>query len=371
MDIERMANPGALKTKVYVPGKSKREVERELGLSHIIKMASNENARGASNLAQDAYLKLADQLHIYPDAISRDLRQKLARKLGCESDQITVGNGADGVIYDLGMAVVGQEDEVVIPEITFPLYETIVKVMRGRPVYTKMQGFRIDLKAILRAITPKTKVVFLCNPNNPTGDAQPREELLAFLEQVPKDVLVVIDEVYIDFTEPAADPKSVDLFNGGMDNLFILRSFSKIYGLAGIRMGYGIGHADLIALIHRIKPPFNVSIIGEQVALNALDDTKFLKETLAEILKEKAFYYRSLDELGVKYIQSHTNFILIDTGMDATGIFEGLLKLGIITRACKSYGLPTCIRVTIGKHPENLLFLETFKELISRAREAQ
>jgi len=365
LDIERMGNPGALKTNVYVPGKIKREVEQELGLSNIINLSLNENANGASDLAKDAYLKIADQLHVYSDSISRDLRQKLARKLGCKADQITMSNGADGIIYNLGMAIVGEDDEAVIPEITFPIYETIVKVMRGRPVITKMKGFRIDLQDILRAITPKTKVIFLCNPNNPTGDVQVKEELITFLGQVSKEILVVIDEAYIDFTAPDADPQSIALFNGGMDNLFILRTFSKIYGLAGVRVGYGIGHKELISLIHRIKPPFDLSVVGENIALAALEDRKFVERILENIHQEKKQYYKRLGGLGLAYVKSHTNFILIDTGRDAAEITRQILKKGIIIRPCTGYGLPTCIRVTIGKHEENLHFLDALEELIS------
>jgi histidinol-phosphate aminotransferase len=360
-----MGNPGALKTSAYVPGKLKREVERELGLSNIVNMSLNESANGASDLAKDAYLKIPDQLHVYSDSISRDLRQKLARELGCKTDQITVSNGADGIIYNLGMAIIGEDDEAVIPEITFPLYETIVKVMRGRPVKTKMKGFRIDLQDILRAITPKTKVIFLCNPNNPTGDIQKKHELIAFLGQVSKDILIVIDEAYIDFAAPDANPQSIALFNSGMDNLFILRTFSKLYGLAGVRVGYGIGHKELISLIHRIKPPFDVSVVGENIALAALADKKFVERILDDIHQEKKLYYKKLDELGVIYVKSHTNFILIDTGRDAAQISRQILKKGIIIRPCTGFGLPTCIRVTIGKHEENLHFLDTFKELVS------
>lgn len=364
MNIKRMGNPGALKTSAYVPEKLKREVERESGLSNVINMSLNESANGPSDLAKDAYLKITDQLHFYPDSISRDLRQKLAGKLGCKADQITISNGADGIIYNLGMAIIGQDDEAIIPEITFPMYETIVKVMRGRPVKTKMKGFRIDLQSILRAITPKTKVIFLCNPNNPTGDVQRKEELIAFLGQVSKEILIVIDEAYIDFAVPDADPHSIALFNGGMDNLFILRTFSKIYGLAGVRVGYGIGHKELVSLIHRIKPPFDVSVVGENIALAALADRKFVEKILDDINQEKKLYYKKLDELEITYVKSHTNFILIDTRQDAVQISRQILKKGIITRPCTGYGLPTCIRVTIGKHEENLHFLDTFKQLL-------
>ncbi len=366
VDIERLANSGALKTKVYIPGKSKQEVKCELGLSKVTKMASNESAIGVSVRAEEAYHEISGLLHIYPDPVSRDLREKLARLLSCSPGNITMGNGADGVIYNLGMAVIGEGDEAIIPETTFPLYETIVKIMRGKPVKTGMDGFRIDLDAMRRAITGKTKIIYLCNPNNPTGDAVEKKEIHDFIASVPEEVLVVIDEAYIDFIAPEEDPCSVTLFTSGRDNLFILRTFSKIFGLAGARIGYGICHEDLVSLIHRIKPPFNVSIIAEHVAAAALDDHQFMARTVDEIRREKELYYRILDQLGLEYVTSHTNFILVDTGLDAKQVFEEILQEGIIVRPCSGYGLPTCIRVTIGTHEENLLFLDTLKHLVSR-----
>jgi histidinol-phosphate aminotransferase len=366
VDIQTLANSGALRTKVYVPGKSKQEVQRELGLSHIIKMASNESAIGSSELAKKAYLELSEELHVYPDSVSRDLRSKLSDQLGCPQENITVSNGEDGVIYNLGMAIINEGDEAIIPEVTFPLYETIVKVMRGVPVKSGMKGFRIDLQSILDTVTGRTKVIFLCNPNNPTGDAQDREELLDFFKKVPDHILVVMDEAYIEFTASEAYPDTIEIFNKGMDNLFILRSFSKIYGLAGIRAGFGVGHKDIIDLIHRIKPPFNVSIVGENVALAALDDIDFKNRVLSEMKNEKARYYKTLNEMNLEYIISHTNFILIDTGRAAKEVFQTLLQKGIIVRPCNGFGLDTCIRITIGTHDENTAFLDAFKELMSR-----
>ena len=366
MDIQKLANSGALRTKAYVPGKSSKEVQRELGLSRIIKMSSNESAIGSSELAKKAYLELSEELHIYPDSVSRDLRSKLSGHLGCSQDNITVSNGEDGVIYNLGMAIINEGDEAIIPEVTFPLYETIVKVMRGVPVKSGMKGHRIDLRSILDTITDKTKVIFLCNPNNPTGDAQDREELLGFFKKVPGHILVVMDEAYIEFTSQEANPDTIDLYKNGMENLFILRSFSKIYGLAGIRAGFGVGHKDIIDLIHRIKPPFNVSIVGENVALAALDDKEFKNRVLSGMKTEKARYYETLEGMGLEYVISHTNFILIDTGRPAKEVFQTLLEKGIIVRPCNGFGLDTCIRITIGTRDENTAVLDAFKELMSR-----
>ena len=185
---------------------------------------------------------------------------------------LTIGNGADGVIYNLGMAVLDQDDEALIPRISYPIYESIVRVMRARVTYTAMKGLRIDLEDLARRIGPRTKVVFLCNPNNPTGDALPRAELLAFLKSLPPKVLAVLDEAYVDFADPECRPGAVALVKGGMRNLFVLRTFSKLYGLAGARVGYGVGDPQVVELIHRIKPPFGVSALAERLALAALED---------------------------------------------------------------------------------------------------
>lgn len=367
MDLKRLANSGALKIKIYVPGKSKKEAERELNLRNFIKMASNENPHGPAPAARKAFSELAHRLNIYPDPVSTDLRVKLAGLLGCSERQITAGNGADGVIYNLGMAIIDQGDEVIIPEVTFSVYETITRVMRGVAVFSGMRNLRIDLESIKRKITEKTKAVFLCNPNNPTGDALPRDELAAFLHEIPAHVLIVLDEAYIDFMDSGFRPDSLGLLKKGMDNLFILRTLSKIYGLAGVRVGYGIGAEELVSLINRVKPPFDVSIVAENIALDALSDDVFVKGTLEDTFREKEFFYRELDGLGLEYVRSHTNFILIDTGLDSTDIFNRLMRKGIIVRPTANYNLSTSIRVTLGRHEENIAFFKAFKEVLLEA----
>jgi histidinol-phosphate aminotransferase len=301
---------------------------------------------------------------VYPDSQSREIRSRLAEHLGVQATQITTGNGADGVIYNLGMAVIDQGDEVVIPRITFPIYETITRVMRGVPVYTKMKDLRIDLGDIERNISEKTKLIFLCNPNNPTGDALPPAEVKTFLGNVPDHVLVVLDEAYIDFTETEARIDSVGAFKEGMSNIFILRSFSKIYGLAGLRFGYGIGDAELVSLINLIKPPFDVSILAEQAAIDALADRAFVGQTVEGCAEEKRYFYRELEALGLGYVCSHTNFLLIDTGRDAQQVFQALLRQGVIVRAATLYSLPNHIRVTIGQHAENECFFEALRVVL-------
>ena len=361
MLLSRIANKGTSAIKKYVPGKSIKEAQAELGIPHMIKLASNENAFGASPNSIQAIQEMADQIHVYPDSQSREIRFSLAEQLGVQLGEITAGNGADGVIYNLGMAVIDQGDEVIIPRITFPIYETISRVMGGIPVYSEMRDLRIDLADIARKISDRTKVVFLCNPNNPTGDALPPEEVKAFLASVPEHVLVVLDEAYIDFTEVHARLDSVGVFRGGMSNLFILRSFSKIYGLAGLRFGYGIADRDLVSLINLIKPPFNVSILAEQAAIAALEDQEFVSRTVEGCSEEKRFFYRQLDAMGLDYVRSQTNFILIDTGRDAQEVFQTVLRQGVIVRAATLYSLPTHIRVTIGQRAENERFFEALR----------
>ena len=370
MNVEKLANPGALKTRKYVPGKLKRDVEKELGISNMIKLASNESASGPSPMAVEAYHALAGDLHVYPDSVCRDLRAALADKYALSADEVTVGNGADGVIYNIGMAVIDQGDEVIIPKVTFPMYESISKIMRAKLIITDMDesGYRYDLQSIRDALSPRTKVVFLCSPNNPTGDAIPREDLLRLLHDIPKNVLIVLDEAYIEFIEPGWNPDSVSLLKNGMDNLFIIRTFSKMLGLAGIRVGYGMGHPDLINLIHRIKEPFNVSAVAEYVAIRALEDDKFIDETLTHVRKEKEYYYSRFEELGFTYTRSHTNFVMFDTNGDAKEIAGEFLHKGLIVRPVNGFGLPRCIRVTIGTTEENRRFFKAFEELISEKK---
>jgi histidinol-phosphate aminotransferase len=366
MLLSRIANRGTSAIKKYVPGKSVKEAQAELGIPEMIKLASNENALGASPGAVRSIRQMADQIHVYPDSRSREVRARLAEHLGVQDAQITTGNGADGVIYNLGMAVIDQEDEIIIPRITFPIYETITRVMRGVPVYTEMKDLRIDLADIERNISDKTKIIFLCNPNNPTGDALPPAEMSAFLKKLPDNVLVVLDEAYVDFTAPEARPDSMDLFREGMSNLFILRSFSKIHGLAGLRFGYGVGDAELVSLINLIKPPFDVSILAEQAAIEALGDQDFVRRTVDVCNEEKRYFYRELDALGLSCIRSHTNFVLIDTGRDAQELFQALLRQGVIVRATTLYTLPNHIRVTVGRHAENERFFKALRAAMQR-----
>ncbi len=366
VDIKKYANSGILGIREYVPGKSKKQVERVINLPEVHKMASNENPRGAASKARALYRELEKSLHVYPEIYNPELMDKFASKLGLKAANITTGNGGDGIIYNSGMAFIEQGDETIIPEITFPVYETITRIMRGNPVLSPMKGTSIDLDDIERRITDKTKIIYICNPNNPTGEALPVNRLSEFIKKIPESIIIFLDEAYIEFTEDSCRPDSIGMIRGGMKNLFILRTFSKIYGLAGVRMGYGISSPELISLVQRVKPPFDVSIVAENLALAALDDDDFFNETVRETAGEKSYYYSELDRMGLRYYKSQTNYILIDTGADGSEVAERLMKKGIIVRPAKSYGFPSCIRVTIGRRRENELFFSFFREILSR-----
>jgi len=364
MDIKSLANTSILPIKPYIPGKSVKQALSEVDLTEVFKMASNENPLGTSEKVRAKYCELSGSLHIYPEIYDRELLAAVAGNVGCGIDNITLSNGGDGVIYNMGMAVLNPGDETIIPEVTFGVYEIITRIMHAVPVFSPMKDSSIDLDDIYSRITDKTKIIFICNPNNPTGQCLPADVLKAFLKKVPENVFVFLDEAYIDFTVQAFNIDSVALLNGGMKNLFILRTFSKVYGLAGVRIGYGIGDSALISLISRVKPPFDLSIVAENIAAVALADSEFYSRTVTETNLEKEYYYKELDKMGLKYYRSQTNYILIDVGMDCKFCAQELMKNGIIVRPAAIYGFPTCIRITIGRHRENELFFRALKKVV-------
>ena len=269
-----------------------------------MKLGSNENPLGVSPEALRLAEKSLPGSNIYPDGSNLDLREKIADKLGVLPENVFVGSGTGEVIYCAAMVLTNDGDEVIIPEITFSLYEIAFRIMRAEIV-------RIDLDDILRRITPRTKSVCLCNPNNPTGHAIESDELYSFIGKVPNEVLILMDEAYCEFASPERFPDSVAILKKGQKNLLITRTFSKIYGLAGFRVGYGLGDPEIIELMHRIKLPFNISLVSQYAALGGLEDGKFLETTLENTKTGKAFIYGALDELGLQYTVSSTNFIFI------------------------------------------------------------
>ena len=361
MGIEKRINSALHSIEPYVPGKSVQEVTRAGNRADVVKMASNENPLGASPMAVDAIRGGIAGVHQYPEIDCPDLVQRLAERLEIEPDSLIVCNEADGVIYTLGLTLLERGDEVVIPEITFPVYETICRAMGSRVVQTRMDSYAIDLDDILRHITDQTKIIWLCNPNNPTGTLVDAEAFSEFWKRVPRDVLVVHDEVYRDFADPARFPDTVELIRKNHDNLFVIRSFSKVYGLAGMRVGFGVGAPGLVRMMYRVRPPFDVSVLAQKAATAALEDIEFYRQTIDITAQGKELLYRRLGQMKLSYVPSHTNFVLIDTGMDDARVCRRLLDDGIIARPAASYKLPNHIRITVGSAAQIERFLQALQ----------
>jgi histidinol-phosphate aminotransferase len=349
--------------KPYPPGKPIEELERELGITGSIKLASNENPLGPSPKAVKAVAENLKNMHRYPDANAYYVREKLAGKFGLPMNRIIVGNGADELIELATKTFLSPGEEVVIPEHAFLLYETLALGFDGRAVIVPLSDLSVDLEAMIKAVTPSTKIVFINNPHNPTGKAITRAEISQFLNKLPPDVIVVLDEAYIEFS---TDP---DVGNGleildSYPLLVILRTFSKIYGLAGLRLGYGFASEVIIDALNRVRQPFNVNSLAQVAALAALDDDEFVEKTLALIKQGLAYLYRELDRLGLAYIPTQANFLLIKTPLSTRETYERMLKQGVIIRPMDSYGLEGYIRVNVGLPEENSRFIHTLEAVI-------
>ena len=359
---KNLVRKGIMDLKPYIPGKPIEDVKRELGLKEVIKLASNETSVGPSPLAVEAIKKEVENINLYPEATSKLLREKLAGKLKIDKEMIIYGNGADDVIDLIGMAFINEGDEVITCETTFPAYRTAVKIMGGKFILVKLKDFRFDLEEIIKRINEKTKMIFLCNPNNPTGTIITKEEVSAFMRKVPQDVIVVFDEAYYDYVEDKNYPNSLSYILEGK-NVIVIRTFSKIAGIAGVRVGYAIAHQELISYLRRVVNPFTTNRLAQVAALASLDDEKHYKEVLKSNHEGKKYLYRELDKLEFLYVPTETNFIFVDVKKDSEVIFEKLLKKGVIIRPGKPYGCSNFIRVTIGTSYENKKFIQAIREI--------
>lgn len=356
---------GILDLKPYIPGKPIEEVKRELGLEEVVKLASNETLVGPSPLVMEAVIKEVKNINLYPEGSSRLLREKIAYKLNLNKEMIIVGNGADNIISLLGMAFINEGDEVITGEITFPAYETITKIMGGKRISVELKDHTYDLKEIARRIDERTKIIFICNPNNPTGTIVSREEVISFMEKVPQNVIVVFDEAYYDYVEDKNYPDSISYVLEGK-NVIVLRTFSKIAGIAGVRVGYGIAKPELIGYLGRVVNPFTTNRLAQVAALASLDDQEHFRKVLNSNQKGKEYLYKELKRLGLFYLPTEANFIFIDLKENAEVIFEKLLRKGIIIRPGKTWGYPNFIRLTIGTPNENQKFILALEEVINK-----
>ncbi|MGH7976738.1 MAG: histidinol-phosphate transaminase [Limisphaerales bacterium] len=348
---------------VYQPGRPIEEVARELNLpvDSIIKVASNENPFGPSPMAIAAMQKAIAGVNLYPDGNAFYLKQKLAAKLGIETSNLILGNGSNEIIEFVAHALLAPGDEIVVSQFCFAIYPIVAKMFGANVITVPAKNYGHDLPAMLRAITPRTKIIFVANPNNPTGTLAPREEIISFVNDVPDDVLLVMDEAYIEFLNDAVDLVSL-IRLGARKNLILMRTFSKIYGLAGLRIGYGIGNAELISALEKIRQPFNVNLLAQIAALAALDDDEHVRKTRANNFAGLQFFENALRrELKLEFVPSRANFILVRVG-DGQKVFEAMQKLGVIVRPMGGYQLPDWIRISVGTPQENERCLDALKK---------
>lgn len=353
----------------YAPGRPIDEIKRKYGLTKVVKLASNENPLGAPLSARQAVKQAADSIFLYPDPDAFDLRQALSAHLGVSPENLIFGTGSDGLIELVCKTFIEEGDEALVPHPSFSLYELNVLASGGvvRRIDLDEKG-AVCPEKMRSAITEKTRVVWLCNPNNPTGGMFTKEAQNAFLEQVPDNVLVVLDEAYFEYAKDREDyPDSISLLKT-RKNILILRTFSKIYGLAGLRIGYGIAAPALICEMEKVRPPFNVCAPAQQAAIAALDDAEFVARSLTENAENKAFLQAAFARMGLKTYDSATNFLAVDTGCDAKTVFEKLLEKGYIVKGGHVLGMPNCLRVTIGTKEECEGFAEALRQVLSELK---
>jgi histidinol-phosphate aminotransferase len=364
--VTRLARQCVLARKEYVPGKPIEEVRRELGIEDIIKMASNENPLGASPLALEAMInELRQSAHRYPESLCHDLVQKLAGVHGLKPGCFFIDNGADGVITMIGLSFIDSGDQVLMAELTFPAYENITTKMGGECVRVPLTpDHRLDVHGFIAAVTPKTKAVFLCNPNNPTGTIVTRPEFELLLSSLPETVLLVADEAYYDFADDPDYPQSVPYLSKH-PNLIIIRTFSKIMGLAGVRVGYCMAHPAVIKVMLKAREPFPVSRPAQAGALAALDDEDFVQRTLQLNRQGRDQYYRAFRAMDLTYFPTQTNFVFVELGRPAEPVFQAMLRYGVVVRPVGSKSVPSCLRITIGTAEQNERTLSALAQVLA------
>jgi len=361
-------NPALRDLPVYQPGRPIQEVARELGMPayDIIKLASNENPLGPSPAAVAAMNSALDNINLYPDGNAFYLKERLSKKLGVEPSNLILGNGSNEIIEFVGHALMEPEVDVVVSQYCFLVYPLVAKLFGANLVTVPARKYGHDLPAMLKAITPRTRVVFVANPNNPTGTVVSRADLVRFVQQVPPHVLLVIDEAYFEFTEDPTD-FIPEIRQGRHLNLLLMRTFSKIYGLAGLRIGYGIANRRLIEALEKVRQPFNINSIAQAGALAALDDADYIRKTRENNARGLKYLEAAFRRLGLKYVPSSANFILVRVD-EGQHVFVEMQKLGVIVRPMEPYQLPEWIRITVGTPEENERCVGALKKALNAVR---
>jgi histidinol-phosphate aminotransferase len=345
----------------YKPGRPPQKLKEELGIDKFINLASNENPLGAPDSVKNAIAQALSDLSRYPEIGHVPLREALAERYNVKLENVAVGSGSESIMANIIRAFLHGDDEALTSEGTFIGFYVLIAAQGVKLKRVPQKNYRFDLEAIANAITDKTKIIYLCNPNNPTGTIFTRAEFEKFIQRVPPHVLVILDEAYFEFT--GQSDSFPDSMSYRLDNVLTLRTFSKAYGLAGLRLGYGLGHDHLISFVNKIKLPFEPNILAEASGLAALSDHAFLEQTLANNKTGMALLIKELAALNLRYIPSHANFLcldLLDT-QKVTDLHQALLKKGLVIRPLTAFGLPTCVRITIGLPEENQALIAALK----------
>jgi histidinol-phosphate aminotransferase len=364
-NLERIVRSGVLNINAWPTGKPIEEVQAELGLETLALMATNENPLGPSPKAVEAIKAESGKVNRYPQGPCTYLRRKVAARLGIEEQMIIFSNGADNCLRIISYTFLNAGDEVVVAHPAFPVYGIVSRVMGAVPLEVPLKDHTHDLDAMAERIGERTKLVFVCNPNNPTGTIVRKKQLNAFVEALPDHVLLILDEAYFEFVDDEHYPSSLDYIREGA-NVVGLRTFSKLYGIAGLRIGYTLASPELTAVMERIREPFPVSRVAEAAALAALDDEGFKSRVLANNEESKRFFYESFDKLGLSYAKTHTNFMFVDLRTDAKEAAQALLEKGYLIRPGTPWKHPSFARITFGTMEENRGFVAALAEVLGK-----
>jgi histidinol-phosphate aminotransferase len=363
LDLSKLAHAGVRALRPYEPGKPIDELERELGVSNIIKLASNENPLGPSKQAIAALQGELAKLNLYPDGNAFNLKQALSRELNVAPARLTIGNGSSDILDFVLRAFVTPEHEVMFAEHAFAMYPILTRIIGAKPVQVKARNWGHDLEAMATAVTNATRVVFIANPNNPTGTWLTKNELTGFLDRIPEDVLVVLDEAYFEYVDEADYPNGVSLV-ADYPNLVVTRTFSKVYGLAGLRVGYGVSTPEVADYLNRVRPPFNVNQLALVAAEHALKDKEHLSKSVEFNREGMKQLVAAFEQLGIEYIPSVGNFISAKMPRSGKAVFDALLREGVIVRPVDNYGMPDYLRITIGTKEENNKFITALNKVL-------
>jgi histidinol-phosphate aminotransferase len=363
-DITSVCRPAVLTLLEYDAGKTVEEVRRELGISDIVKLSSNENPVGPSPRVLEAISAALPRISTYPERSFLDLKKALAQANGVEAENICVGHGSETIIQIIPQLYLNPGDEVVLAATTYGRYEEASKLMDGQLVYVPMRHLRHDLEAMAAAVTDRTRIVWICNPNNPTGTFVSRSEVQEFLEAVPSTVAIVFDQAYFEYVDDPDCADGLEFLKRGHDNVIVLRTFSKAYGLAGLRLGYGIAAAPVRQLLDTIKEPFNLNRLSLVAGPAALADQEWMAVCVEQNRSGRDYLTAELTALGLDVVASQTNFVLFDARRDADILFERLLHRGVIVRPASGWNLATHLRVTVGTPSQNERFLAALRQEI-------